>query len=224
MSSGENKVQVSCRVLLWKLGLCGLALGLIWMDIAVYKTKIVELSFVEVAQEMMLFMCAVLYFAAAWKGKRRGLNVLVGGFFSCLLMRELDGLLDPLSHSAWCWPFIVIAFVSLSYSLNERNRQATMRDFACFSGTHTFGAMTTGLSILLFSRVFGMGELWHLILGEGYVRLAKTTVEEGIELLAYSVWLAASIESITFGYKSVAGTVSAQPRAEPAVHRSLGRE
>lgn len=54
--------------------------------------------------------------------------------------------------------------------------------------------MTTGLAVLLFSRVFGMGALWHQVLGEGYARLVKTTVEEGIELPAYSLWLAASLE------------------------------
>jgi hypothetical protein len=48
--------------------------------------------------------------------------------------------------------------------------------------------------VLVFSRLFGMGALWHAILGEGYARLAKTTVEEGIELLTYSMWLAGSVD------------------------------
>lgn len=112
-------------------------------------------------------------------------------------MRELDGLLDPISHSAWCWPLTAIATVSSALAFNKKNRQETLVTLASFARTRVFGAMTTGLSVLIFSRVFGMGDFWHLVLSEGYMRLAKTTVEEGIELLTYSMWLAASIEHFT---------------------------
>ena len=57
-----------------------------------------------------------------------------------------------------------------------------------------FGSMATGLGVLIFSRIFGMVALWHIILSDGYARLAKTAVEEGIELLTYSMWLSAAIE------------------------------
>ncbi len=52
-----------------------------------------------------------------------------------------------------------------------------------------------------------MGNLWHLILNEGYARLAKTTVEEGIELLTYSMWLGASIDHF-WSLRPVTGKVA----------------
>lgn len=50
-----------------------------------------------------------------------------------------------------------------------------------------------------------MGDLWHFILGDGYARLAKTTVEEGVELLAYSMWLSACIEYVYIDSASPVG-------------------
>lgn len=194
MNSNIQILKASCTEVFLKFTLTGVALSAIWLDIAVFETKILEISFVEITQEVMLFLCATLFFAGINASGKSGFNVLIGGFFACLLMRELDGILDPISHSAWCWPLTVIGVLSVTFAFNEKNRQETLVAFASFARTHTFGTMTTGLSVLVFSRVFGMGSFWHLVLDDGYVRLAKTTVEEGIELLTYSMWLASSIE------------------------------
>lgn len=176
-----------------KLLLIGFTLWMIWLDIAVFHTQILEISFTEVSQELMLFACALLFGCAPNKDGR-GFNFLAAGFFGCLLMRELDGLFDPISHSAWCAPFLMIAGVALFKGFRKPNRAQTLAQLEAFFASPIFATMSTGFAILLFSRVFGMGSLWHLVLGEGYERLAKTTVEEGIELLAYSMWFAASIE------------------------------
>jgi hypothetical protein len=167
---------------------------MIWLDIAVFKTQILEISFTEVTQEVMLFICAMLFWFSPTAEGQKGFNVLAGGFFACLLTRELDGLMDPISHSAWCWPFLLIAAASILTAFNSANRSSTPGALAAFTKTPTFGALSTALCVLVFSRIFGMGALWHLILDDGYARLAKTTVEEGIELLAYAMWLAASLE------------------------------
>lgn len=189
----ENLKKASFFLLL-KLALTGLSFAMIWLDIAVYKTQILETSFTEVTQEVMLFLCAMLFWLSPAAREEKGFNVLAGGFFACLLTRELDGLMDPISHSAWCWPFTLIAAASILIAFNEKNRSATLVAIAAFTKGPTFGALTTGLCVLVFSRVFGMGALWRLVLDDGYARLAKTTVEEGLELLAYSMWLAAVLE------------------------------
>lgn len=180
--------------ILLRLVLTGLAFAMIWLDVAVFHTEILEVSFTEVLQEVLLFACALLFWLAPGEQHYRGFRVLVGGFFACLLMRELDGLFDPVSHSAWCLPFSLIAVVCLIVAFSSKHRGDTFIALAAFSRTPAFGSMATGLGVLVFSRIFGMGSLWHLILDEGYARLAKTTVEEGIELLTYSMWFAASLE------------------------------
>jgi hypothetical protein len=181
-------------LLLIKLALTGIVFGMIWLDIAVFDTQMLEMSFTEITQELMLLACALLFWLSPANDDQKGFKVLAAGFFACLLMRELDGLFDPISHSAWCWPFLLIAVVSCTVALKPANRMDTLRALSSFTKTPAFGTLSTALCVLVFSRVFGMGALWHLILNEGYARLAKTTVEEGIELLTYAMWLVASLD------------------------------
>lgn len=190
----RQDLKFAVYMMLLRVLMISFALSMIWLDLDVFHTQILEISFTEITQELMLFACAMLFWWLPSDAGRAGFKTLAGGFFACLLMRELDGLFDPISHSAWCWPFMAIALACVSIATNARNRQATLVDVAAFTHTRAFGALITGFGVLLFSRVFGMGSLWHLILADGYARLAKTTVEEGLELLAYSLWLAASIE------------------------------
>jgi len=176
------------------MGLVGVAFGMLWLDLAVFQTQLLEVSFTEIAQEVMLFVCAALFWTAPGSASERGFKTLAGGFFACLLMRELDGLFDPISHSAWCWPFCAIALICIWKAFKSGRAQNSLEALAAFTRTPMFGSLSTGLGILIFSRIFGTGALWHIILDEGYARLAKTAAEEGIELLTYSMWLAAVIE------------------------------
>lgn len=177
-----------------RLALVAVAITLLWLDLAVFHTDLLELSFTEIGQELMLLACALLFWLAPAAKEARGFKVLAGGFFACLLMRELDGLFDPISHSAWCWPLMLIAGGCIGFACKASNRASTLSGILAFLKSREFSAFSTGFAVLVFSRVFGMGALWHLILQGGYARLAKTAVEEGIELLTYTLWLAASLE------------------------------
>lgn len=206
---------------LFKIALSLFGLGMIWLDVAVFDTQILETSFTEVTQEIMLFLCAVLFWRTARLPHQKGFGVLAGGFFACLLMRELDGLFDPISHSAWCWPFCAIAAVCLAIGWSKENRSDTITALAAFTRTPAFGSIATGLGILVFSRVFGMGDLWHLILKDGYARLAKTMVEEGVELLTYSMWLAAALDHVWAIKRSLAS--AAAPAGQAATSSGCER-
>lgn len=205
-----------------KIALSLFGLGMIWLDVAVFNTQILETSFTEVTQEIMLFICALLFWRNARLPHQKGFSVLAGGFFACLLMRELDGLFDPISHSAWCWPFCAIAAVCLAIGWSKENRTDTLQALAAFTRTPAFGSIATGLGILVFSRVFGMGDLWHLILKDGYARLAKTMAEEGIELLTYSMWLAATLDHV-WAMKRLHGKASAPAMATDSMARNDAR-
>lgn len=194
LNTTSDDIYSALCALLLRLVLVGFSFAMIWLDIFVFNTQILETSFTEVSQEAMLLFCALLFWLSPAVPGYGGFKALAGGFFACLLMRELDGLFDPISHSAWCWPFMLIALTSISTAFNGKNRAMTLGTLAAFTKTPMFGTISTGLGILVFSRIFGMGALWHEILGDGYARLAKTTVEEGVELLTYAMWLAGSLE------------------------------
>lgn len=215
MQTTQNDLKIASLGVLLRLVLVGIAFAMIWLDIAVFRTQILEVSFTEITQEVMLFACALLFWRAPGSSQERGFRILAGGFFACLLMRELDGLFDPISHSAWCWPFSLIALVCISLAFKPAHRSHTLVALASFARTPAFGAFSTGLGILVFSRIFGMGVLWHLVLDDGYARLAKTTVEEGVELLTYSMWLAASTEYFLLQRASQARTADALTATSP---------
>lgn len=218
-----SRLKPTLYSFLLKLVMLSIAFLMVWLDIAVFHTDILEMSFTEITQELMLFACAILFWYARPGDQRTGLNYLTAGFFGCLLMRELDGLFDPVSHSAWCWPFMMVAIWAVFNALKASARAQTAAALESFFSSPAFATISTGFAVLLFSRVFGMGSFWHSVLGAGYERLAKTTVEEGIELLSYGLWLAAAIEycvqarraSIRVPQPSArVGTLKSVPRAD----------
>lgn len=216
-----SRLKPTIYYFLLKLVMVSIAFSMVWLDIAVFHTDLLEMSFTEITQELMLFGGAILFWRAHPHGHRSGFNYLAAGFFGCLLMRELDGLFDPISHSAWCWPFMVIAIWAIFNALKTTARAQTLAALESFVSSPAFATIATGFAVLLFSRVFGMGSFWHLVLGAGYERLAKTTVEEGIELLSYGMWLAASIEYFVQARSATAP--AAQSNARAGTLRSVAR-
>ena len=56
------------------------------------------------------------------------------------------------------------------------------------TGLRAFVFIFIGLLIVLvYSRLFGMGELWHTIMADHFNRTVKNVVEEGSELWGYAL-------------------------------------
>ena len=159
--------------------------GCIYLDVTVHQ-NIVENSFVEFGQEWLLFATTALF---AWQAiaKRQGGLWLVAGFFGCMFIRELDAYFDMIVHGAWKYfALVVIAFVFFkAWCLGKEN---TIASLAAFMKTHSFVFIFIGLLIvLIYSRLFGMGELWMAIMGDDFNRTIKNVVEEGSELWGYAL-------------------------------------
>ena len=54
-------LKYSLLFALAKCSIAGLSFAMVWLDIAVVHTEILEISFTEIAQELMLALCAVLF-------------------------------------------------------------------------------------------------------------------------------------------------------------------
>lgn len=68
------------------LMICPLYVDVVWMDNALH-----EASFTETVQELLLVSLAALFFIAArHRPEQRGGLTLIAGFYSCMLIRELD--------------------------------------------------------------------------------------------------------------------------------------
>lgn len=166
----------------------------VYLDTSVIGHGLSEQSITEWSQEGLLFISAVLFFALAWRQPaKRGFAILVGGFFGTMLIRELDGVFDNIAHGFWVYPACLWAAVVVA--LAARYRQGLLGTMARAANSRSFVYIVLGLAIVLsFSRVFGTTALWLGVLGEGEVaRLAKTAVQEGLELFGYILIFTGSV-------------------------------
>ncbi|MBD8163978.1 hypothetical protein IFU29_13630 [Erwinia persicina] len=178
-------------------------MGLVFIDVVWMNNAVHETSFTEIAQETMLAAIALMFFHRAWRSPlQRPVMVLVGGFFSCMLIRELDFLFDKITHGSWFWFALALALACLALAL--RDARGIVPGLAAFMTHPAWGLMTAGmLTILVFSRLFGMHQLWEHLMLEGYNRTVKNMAEEGSELLGYSLCLFATLSYLWQGKRNV---------------------
>ena len=159
----------------------------IFTDIMVLENGIGENSLTEYYQQLLIFL-VVCCFAYAVKvdNDNRHFYALVMGFFTCMLIREFDAFFDHIIHGFWICPALFVFLTCSFYA--SKNKKGTLEGLEIFIKNGTFQSIAMALVIILFfSRIFGMSELWKIILADNYIRQAKNTVEEGVELLGYSL-------------------------------------
>ena len=106
-----------------------LAVLCLWVDIRVFGNDIPEVSLTEVVQESVLAVIVLVHLLLARKyAHLRYSNILIGGFFLAMLIRELDGLFDLLSHGSWVW-FALLATAG-SLLLPLRHLRQTLSQLA----------------------------------------------------------------------------------------------
>ena len=159
--------------------------GCIFFDVA-YNQNVGESSVVEFGQEGLLLLTSAIFTLLAIN-KRMGGLWLVAGFFGCMFIRELDAYFDMIVHGAWKY-FALALIVFVFYQAWRLGKENTIASLAAFMKSRSFIFIFIGLLIVLaYSRLFGMGELWHAIMGDNYIRLVKNVVEEGTELWGYAL-------------------------------------
>lgn len=144
-----------------------------------------ESSITENLQLLMLF-CSIAFFAhLAYKLKElKRACVLIAGFFLVLFIRENDGLLDNIYHGFWFPVALVVTFTTITYFLLDYKNAFTQ--FARLLKAPPMQLIIFALAFLLvFSRLFGMGSFWRLIMNKDFVYAVKSMIEEGTELLGY---------------------------------------
>ncbi len=193
ISCGVNVSVTKLAFLFRRGGRGALAVLCLWVDIRVFGNDIPEVSLTEVVQESVLAVIVLVHLLLARKyAHLRYSNILIGGFFLAMLIRELDGLFDLLSHGSWVW-FALLATAG-SLVLPLRHLRQTLSQLAEYTRTPYYGMMISGLlAILVFSRLFGMHGLWYAVLEENYARVVKNTVEEGSESFGYMLCLTATL-------------------------------
>lgn len=159
----------------------------LYIDTVNFGHGVSELSFTEFAQEILLLISVVLLGVGACKyPNSRGLFVLMGGFFGCMLIRELDKVLDFVWHGFWFPVATLFSIAAICYA-KFYCQNTFLHRAATFVNTKPYCFILSGLIVVLvFSRIFGSGSLlWKEILGEGYTHDFKSSLQEGLELFGY---------------------------------------
>lgn len=162
----------------------------IYLDIHLLGSAATELamserSVTEVTQEILLLIIVAIYAYVSWENKKmRPALVLVGGFFACMFLREMDYWFG-LAGLHWLPPVVAVAALCIFYA--AKRPEATVSGLARFVEMQHFAALMNGLlTVLVFSRLFGMSAVWNSLLGNDFPRWVKIFAEEGVELLGYS--------------------------------------
>ena len=189
----REQISILCRecaaflfaTLFLVLMMSGIYIDVNWMNDAMHETSITE-----TLQEVMLASVAAMFFWSAHRRpNQRGALILIGGFYSCMLIRELDFVFDVVEHGSWVWFALATAAACLAMAL--RSPRGTLDGLVAFVTDRCWLMTVSGmLIVLVFSRLFGMHQLWQHLMLDGYNRVVKTSPKR-----APSCWATASAGS-----------------------------
>lgn len=154
-----------------------------------------ESSIIEQFQLIYLCVCMVLFILSARiKSSRMSLSVLLAGMALIALIRELDYFFDNyVFDGAWQTIAFLVALTTGFFVI--KFRQGLKSSIQEFTSKASFGYMTSAFVVLfIFSRIIGKQVLWKAVMGENYLRVVKSFVEESTELFGYTLLLIAAIE------------------------------
>lgn len=196
ISEEAKRTYISCSLHILAILLISLCVNAcIRIDVIYYGSTIGEASVTEIVQVVLLIITTLMFLRLANKFPHiRHATILIAGFFSVLTIRELDHWLDTVFHGFWLFPALMVTTVALAYA--SRGGVETLNQLAVLLRIHAVKQMIAWVVLLLvFSRIYGMGAFWQDVMNEYYVREVKNIVEEGIELLCYSLICLSGIQA-----------------------------
>lgn len=160
---------------------------LIYVDVEVLGNGISEFSLTEILQSLLILISSVLFIIISITDKQnKKVAVGLAGLFTAMFVREGDYFLDKIADNMWQIT-VVLIFLMTIYHMFRANDQF-LTSLLNFSTLRSFPYILIGLLIIiLFSRIFGTGSLWRIVLGTSYSHLFKTAIQEGLELLGYLI-------------------------------------
>lgn len=163
--------------------------------------KFSEQSYTEYLQEIMLLVTGILFLIAGFRQpKVQGLTALLAGFALTAFIREFDWLLDEIVHGFWKYPaFALLGAFSFGAYRKRETLASSIKELLTMP---SWGILLSGfLTVFVFSRLFGKGTFWQALMEDNFIRSAKNAVEEGTELLGYTLLLIAAAEYLLAKWK-----------------------
>lgn len=171
-----------------------------YFDVLVLGVPLREHSTTEVSQHLALFSCCILYALGSRKHpEKRGYLMMIAFFFLALLVREHNYYLNFVADGAW--QILFLAVVAIGFFKVRRHTDTILQPLLTHFQFRGFGYSIAGLILLIFfSRFFGSGGMQRAVQGELYNSDYKMFIQEGTELLGYSLLLFGTIISLRNGF------------------------
>ena len=159
----------------------------VYIEFNITATNCGEIGLVELSQELILAGLILGCFKFPISELKLFSKVL-GSFFAIILVRELDFVFDEIDSGFW-FKIVIVILVGLVYYIY--NKLDLLRyQFNIFHKKSSIQIFVFGICVVfIFSRLFGTGKLWRIIMLEDYIPIVKTVVQEGLELLGYGLIL-----------------------------------
>ena len=178
-----------------------------------------EASLTEKMQIVFSGICCLLFLVTArMSQKLRPVAVILAALTGMMLIREADAFLDKnVFDGAWQAFVVVVLFATAIYLKKQPDPIKPSVD--AFSRLPSAGTLMSGFLVtFVFSRLFGRRSFWEAVMGEGYVRVVKNIVEEGTELVGYSLILIAAVELVWYS-KSQIVELAARKETQESITR-----
>ena len=178
------------------------------VDVMVMRTACAESSLVETVQLAFLLASGTLAACAAVRRPElRGGFALVAGFFFAMAVREMDGMLDKISHGCWVYPAVAVTAAAALAAV--RCRRTVLPALERIRGDRGFQMLAVGLfAVLGFSRIVGYKGIWRAAGEYAHMHMAKRMAEESVELFGYSLilcWAVTFFSGLLSGRKPEGG-------------------
>ena len=189
-----SPLYIIFRVVVYSLLMFGIAEGL-FFDAAHPKgdSYFGEITFVEIGQEVILFVLFASYLFLGFKWKEiKPVAFIASLFFLMSFIREFNFLIDK-----WIYPVLAVFLIMIWIAIRDfrKIKQSTINFFSVPASSWLISGF---LVTYVFSRLLGRSKFWRLMYeGENY-RLAKAAAEEGIELLGNTLMLIGAFEFLLY--------------------------
>ncbi|MFT6089454.1 MAG: hypothetical protein ACJAWM_001470 [Sulfitobacter sp.] len=160
---------------------------IVYIDVTILSDRMSEESLTEFLHNALLFVSIAFVVTGAFKyALARGYLLLVATFFLCLFIRECDALFDNIWQGFWIIPALSVLTVGIALVYRNRGTltEPLLRHFETRPATFIYIGV---LLLLIFTRLFGTGSLWEAVMGSSYSSSYKTAIQEGLELMSYTL-------------------------------------
>lgn len=186
-SSSNDRSVISATLVEGMVLLLGAALVpvVVFSDRHIFMNGLSEHSRTEILQAVLTALAASIYWLRSIHlPLYRSFLQALAGFFTIVLVREMDFYLDYVYHGFWSLLASLVLLMVLALCWRSRGTFRTGLTHYLAHHAHVY-VMTGVVMVILFSRVFGSSDFLSAIMEEQYSPAFKTSMQEGLELFGY---------------------------------------